>query len=131
MMDTVSRREALGLMGAGLGTVGLAGVLESAAPPRGGHPRPRARHLIHLFMNGGPSHLDTFDPKPALKKWAGKRPPSVNLGTERRTFNLFPSPYAFRPRGKSGIEISDLFPKVGECADDLCVVRSMHTDIPN
>jgi hypothetical protein len=82
-------------------------------------------------MNGGPSHVDTFDPKPALTKYAGQRPPGANLDTERKTFNLFPSPFAFRPRGQSGLPVSDLFPLVGQCADDLCVIRSMHTDIPN
>lgn len=148
MNHPLPRRDLLRMMGAGLGTLGLAGVLgtegllggrvlagpdDRADPlaPKPGHFRPRAKRLIHLFMNGGPSHVDTFDPKPSLTKYAGQRPAAVNLSTERKTFNLFPSPFAFKPRGKSGIEISDLFPKVSECADDLCVIRSMHTDIPN
>lgn len=141
-MSLVNRREILKMMGAGLGTLGLANMLEAGEPaatsarvdplaPKAGHIRPRAKRIIHLFMNGGPSQVDTFDPKPALTKYAGQRPPAVNLSTERKTFNLFPSPFAFKKRGQSGIEISDLFPKVSECADDLCVIRSMHTDIPN
>jgi hypothetical protein len=143
MTNLFARRDMLKMLGAGLGTLGLANVLGGEdAPktasgridplaPKAGHFKPRAKRLIHLFMNGGPSQVDTFDPKPALTKYAGQRPPAVNLSTERRTFNLFPSPFAFKKRGKSGIEISDLFPKVSECADDLCVIRSMHTDIPN
>ena len=143
MTNLFGRREMLKMMGAGLGTLGLANVFggeeaRNAAPgrndplaPKPGHFRPRAKRLIHLFMNGGPSQVDTFDPKPALTKYAGQRPPAANLSTERRTFNLMPSPFAFHKRGNSGIEISDLFPKVSECADDLCVIRSMHTDIPN
>src|SRR4051812_33616867 len=127
-MPSVTRRDLLRMMGTGLSTLGLAGVLDeqgllAIAPPARRHPRPRAKRMIHLFMNGGPSHVDTFDPKPALTKYAGQRPPAANLGTERRTFNLFPSPFAFRPRGRSGLMISDLFPKVSECADHLCVVR--------
>jgi len=141
-MSLFNRREMLKMMGAGLGTLGLANMLEAGEPaqsvgridplaPKASPIRPRAKRIIHLFMNGGPSQVDTFDPKPALTKYAGQRPPAVNLSTERRTFNLFPSPFAFKKRGQSGIEISDLFPKVSECADDLCVIRSMHTDIPN
>ena len=140
MMDTPSRRDLLKLLGSGMGTLGLAAVMGDqklfAAPSdplevKPPHFRPRAKRLIHLFMNGGPAHVDTFDPKPALTKYAGQRPPAANLSTERKTFALMPSPFEFRKRGRSGIEISDLFPRVSECADDLCVIRSMHTDIPN
>jgi hypothetical protein len=81
-------------------------------------------------MNGGPSHVDTFDPKPALAKWAGK-PLARNLRTERRTGAAFPSPFTFARHGKSGLEISDLFPHLARCADELCVIRSMHADVPN
>jgi hypothetical protein len=146
-MNLYSRRDCLRMLGAGLGTLGMASVfgeetskspatqvasaLKDPLAPRPPHFKPKAKRLIHLFMNGGPSQVDTFDPKPSLTKYAGQRPAAVNLSTERKTFNLFPSPFAFKPRGKSGIEISDLFPKVSECADDLCVIRSMHTDVPN
>jgi len=81
-------------------------------------------------MNGGPSQVDTWDPKPALAKFAGKALP-IHLRTERKTGAAFPSPFTFRKHGQSGIEASEIFPKVAECVDDLCVVRSMFTDIPN
>jgi uncharacterized protein (DUF1501 family) len=129
----MNRRDVLKLMGAGTGALGLAatafGQDPFAAKPM--HHRPRAKRLIHLFMNGGPSQVDTFDPKPALTKYNGQRPPAANLSTERKTFNLFPSPFPFAKHGKSGLEISSLFPRVARHADDLCVIRSMHTDIPN
>jgi hypothetical protein len=90
----------------------------------------RAKHVIHLFMNGGPSHVDTFDPKPALAKYAGKELP-VNLRTERKTGAALPSPYKFQKYGKSGIEVSELFPRVAESIDEIAVIRSMHADVPN
>jgi hypothetical protein len=138
-MNDLSRRDVLKMMGSGMGTLGLAaamgqGKLLAADSSLGGkvpHFRPRAKRLIHLFMNGGPSHVDTFDPKPALTTYAGQRPPAANLSTERKTFALMPSPFAFRKYGQSGLEVSDLFPRVAQHADDLCVIRSMHTDIPN
>ena len=82
-------------------------------------------------MNGGPSHVDTFDPKPSLQKYAGKQLPRTNLRTERKTGAAFPSPYKFARHGQSGIEISEIFPHVAESADELCVIRSMHADVPN
>jgi len=91
----------------------------------------KAKRVIHLFMNGGPSQVDTFDPKPALQKYAGKLLPTQNLKTERKTGAAFPTPYKFRPYGQSGIEVSEIFPHVGECIDDIAVVRSMHADVPN
>jgi hypothetical protein len=81
-------------------------------------------------MNGGPSHLDTFDPKPSLDKYDGKAIPSP-LKTERPTGAGLKSPYAFQKYGKSGIEVSELFAKTAQHADDLCIIRSMHTDLPN
>jgi Protein of unknown function (DUF1501) len=138
-MDHLSRRDVLRIMGSGMGTLGLASVLGEqklfASTPGGDagfpHHRARAKRLIHLFMNGGPSHVDTFDPKPALTTYAGQRPPAANLSTERKTFALMPSPFPFRKYGASGLEVSSLFPRVAQHADDLCVIRSMHTDIPN
>ena len=91
----------------------------------------KAKHVIHLFMNGGPSHVDTFDPKPALKKYAGKPLPTPNLPTERKTGAAMPSPFKFQKYGKSGIEVSELFPSVGKMIDEVCVIRSMHADVPN
>jgi hypothetical protein len=113
--------------------LGLAAVAAAESPLGAKAPpfRPRAKRIIHLFMNGGPSHVDSFDYKPALTTYAGQRPPAANLTTERKTFNLMPSPFKFRRYGQSGLEVSDLFPKVAQFADDLCVIRSMHTDIPN
>jgi hypothetical protein len=90
----------------------------------------RAKHVIHFFLNGGPSHVDTFDPKPALQKHAGKPLPK-NLKTERSTGAAFPSPFKFKQYGQSGIEVSELFSHVGESIDDVCVIRSMHADLPN
>src|SRR5262249_26010684 len=84
----------------------------------------------HLFMNGGPSHVDTFDRKVSLEKWAGKQIPK-NLRTERKTGAAYPSPYKFSKYGKCGLEVSEIFPNVAKCADDLCVIRSMHADVPN
>ncbi|AMV35490.1 hypothetical protein VN12_25590 [Pirellula sp. SH-Sr6A] len=142
-----SRRDLLQRLGTGLGTFGLAAVLEKqsllgqeshgvASPqnplaPKPPMFRPRAKRIIHLFMNGGPSQVDTFDPKPALEKYDGQRPPGSNLKTERKTGGLMKSPFRFGRHGESGLEISEIFPHLSTCADDLCVIRSMHTNIPN
>lgn len=130
-----SRREMLTRSAAGFGMVGLAGMLAgersavaesavSGAPlaPRAVHFPARAKHLIFLFMNGGPSHVDTLDPKPELVKQAGKPGPGGNF---------MPSPFKFQQRGESGVEISELYPHLGDCIDDLCVIRSMYTSTPN
>lgn len=140
----LTRRDTLQCMGTGMGVLGLAGILAqdgslaSAAPasasplaPKPSHFAPKAKHIIHLFMNGGPSQVDTFDPKPALKKYNGQRPPAADLKTERKTGGLLMSPFQFKAYGESGIEVSDLFPNVGECIDDICVIRSMHTEAIN
>ena len=144
----VTRRDALLRTGLGLGWLGAASLLEDdaraagAAPasgadrlprslaPRAPHFPARARAVIHLFANGGPSHLDTFDRKVALERYAGKEVPGT-LPTERRTGAALPSPFPFRRHGDSGLEISDLFPSVARHADRLLVVRSMHADVPN
>jgi hypothetical protein len=99
--------------------------------PRSPHFPAKAKRVIHLFMNGGPSHVDTFDPKPALEKYAGKPLPMPNLRTERKTGAAFPSPFKFQKYGQSGIEVSELFSHVGECIDDIAVIRSMHADVSN
>src|SRR5205823_5384200 len=90
----------------------------------------KAKHNIVLFMVGGPSQLDLFDPKPALARYAGQRPDSVNLRTERVTGGLLPSPFTFTKHGRAGLEISELLPNLAAVADDLCVVRSMYTFNP-
>jgi hypothetical protein len=82
-------------------------------------------------MNGGPSHVDSFDPKASLEKYAGKPLPTENPRTERKTGGAFPSPWKFQRHGRSGLEVSELFPNVAQHADDLCVIRSMHTNLPN
>ena len=115
----INRREMLLRSGTGVGMFGLAHVLsagqaaaasESTNPllPKPTHFPVRAKRMIHLFMNGGPSHVDTFDPKPALQKYAGQRLPQ-NLATERKTGAAYPSPFRFDRYGKSGIEVSELF----------------------
>jgi hypothetical protein len=137
-----TRREMLRRCGIGFGALALADLLEAPAAareeralnplaPRPPHFAPRAKRVLHLFANGGPSHVDTFDPKPALAQYAGKALPIPNPPTERKTGNAFPSPYKFRAHGKSGIEVSEIFPKLAEHVDDLCVIRSMHADVPN
>jgi hypothetical protein len=124
-----TRRQMVGALGAGLGALGLAALVGEA---RGGtHFRPRAKRVIQLFMNGGPFQADFFDPKPAINKFAGQRPKAVELRTENKTGGLLAVPFAYRKRGKSGLEVSDVLPRLAECADDLFVIRSMHTDNPN
>ncbi len=91
----------------------------------------KAKRVIHLFMNGGPSHVDTFDPKPKLAEYAGKLLPTENLRTERKTGAAFPSPYKFQKYGQSGLEVSEIFPHLAQHADELCVIRSMHADVPS
>jgi hypothetical protein len=91
----------------------------------------KAKRVIHLFMNGGPSQVDTFDPKPSLEKHHGQQPPKSGLKTERRTGPLYKSPFKFSKYGQSGIEVSEIFPEIGSCIDDICVIRSMHSNIPN
>ena len=105
MHPIVNRRDLFRRLGAGMGVLGLASVFEQAglAEPAGplGPKKPhfpgKAKRVIHIFANGGPSHLDTFDPKPALQKYAGK-PLPVHLRTERKTGTLLKSPFSFRPR---------------------------------
>ncbi len=124
--------------GAGFGALALAGLMSEEAPAQSGrepHFRPRARSVIFLFMGGGPSQVDTFDPKPLLRELHGKEvPPSIAKDIPRIARapleNLFGSPYTFRKYGQSGIEVSSLFPEVAQCADDLCVIRSMKHDSP-
>jgi hypothetical protein len=143
MNKNISRRDLLQQCGMGMGTVALTALLGKAghleaAPASIANPLvarkpplpPKAKRVLHLFMNGGVSHVDTFDPKPELTRFAGK-PLPVTFKTERRTGAAFPSPFGFTKHGQSGIEVSDIFPQVGECVDDLCVIRSMCSDIPN
>src|SRR5579872_932141 len=136
MNQPISRRDMIRSMGAGLGSVALYGLLadEQARTAPAQAPTPhfaaRAKHNIVLFLPGGPSHIDLFDPKPALKRYAGQRPDAVNLRTERTTGGLLPSPFTFKKYGKAGLEISELLPNLAALADDLCIVRSMYTFNP-
>jgi hypothetical protein len=93
--------------------------------------KPKAKHVIFLFMNGGMSQIDTFDYKPALEKYHGQPMPGGDLQHERKTGNIMKSPFAFKKYGQSGIEVSEVFPHLGECVDDMCIVKSVYTEIPN
>jgi hypothetical protein len=133
----VTRREMLHRCGLGFGMLGLAGTLHAAvdvAPlaPKAPHFKAKAKQVVHLFMNGGPSHVDTFDPKPALDRYHGKPLSQPNLRTERKTAGGMRSPFAFKRYGKSGIEVSELFHQTAsQHIDDLCVIRSMYAEVPN
>lgn len=126
-----SRRDILGRLSAGFGAIGLAGMLggQAQAAVKQQH-TPRAKRVIFLFMNGGPSHIDTFDPKPALARHEGQQP-SGKLYKAPKTSGFMSSPLKFHRRGRSGIEVSESLPRLGGIIDDCCVIRSMHTNVPN
>src|SRR5437588_11493079 len=133
----LSRREMIQNLCGSLGAVGLAGVLvgpEALGATVGHYSGPRlpvkAKHVINLFMAGGPSHVDMFDPKPEIARHAGQRPDSVDVRTERQTGGLLPSPFKFQKYGQSGIEVSELLPQLGSVIDDICVIPSMYTFNP-
>ena len=123
----LTRRDALRSMGTGLGLLALPGLLEAAGnplAPKDPHFRPRAKHIIHIYLNGGPSQVDTWDPKPELTKFGGKRLPLANLTTERETGVALASPFKFKQHGESGLWCSDVFDKTAsQHADKLCVIR--------
>ncbi len=134
----ISRRAALRQACCGFGMLGLTGLLSQlsgAEPPNPLVPRPphfpaRAKRVIFLFMHGGPSSVDTFDHKPGLAKYDGKPLPFKRPLTfaEGKVGGLMKSPWEFRPYGQSGIEVSDLFPHIGSCIDDICTLRSVVGD---
>jgi hypothetical protein len=140
-----TRRQALSAIGGGMGLVGLSNMLSSslaqAATTEDGGPlpgaipklhfKPRAKRIIFLFMNGGVSHVDTFDPKPMLEKYHGQLMPGGAILTLQKTGTLMKSPFSFQKYGQSGIELSELWPNVGGVADEICMVRSMYSEIPN
>jgi hypothetical protein len=138
MTNRFSRRELIQSLCGGIGAVGLSALLSeqigSAATTLGLYNGPRlpvkAKHVICLFMTGGPSHVDMFDPKPALMKYQGQRPGSVDLRTERQTAGLMPSPFEFKKYGQGGVPVSELLPKLAGTIDDICVIRSMYTFNP-
>jgi Protein of unknown function (DUF1501) len=135
---TMTRRDMLCRSGMGMGNVALACLLADADRAAAGSssdplaprqpPRPaRARRVLHLFMEGAPSHLDTFDPKPALGAHDGQVIPRPNGDRPGRAFG---SPFRFARHGRGGVAMSELFPRLARHADDLCVINSMHTDDP-
>lgn len=135
----LSRRQVLSRFASGFGMLGLASMLpqqqaqaaEAANPlsVRPAHIPARAKNVIFLFMSGGPSHVDLFDPKPRLLEEMGKPLPFEKPKLERtKTGNLLGSPWTFKRHGQSGIEFSELLPNLASCADDLCVIRSMVAD---
>ena len=120
------------------GAFGLQPLLSLAAALNEGHPLapkpshfpPKAKQLLFVFLTGGFSHLDTFDPKPKLQSSHGKPIPAFGLRPdEAKPLPLLASPFSFRACGKSGLMISELFPHLQAVADDLCVIRTLHTDI--
>jgi hypothetical protein len=137
---TISRRHLLRRTGAGFGGVALSALLQEGQAratttaagnplaPQPPHFVPRAKRVILLFMPGGPSQVDTFDPKPRLTADDGKPAPKAYLGQQR---TLLASPWKFARHGQSGIDVSELFPHTARQADRLCVIRSMVTDDPN
>jgi hypothetical protein len=140
----LDRRDFLRRCGMGFGGLALGGLLgrdhaagadlaNSARTVAGGGPHfaPKAKRVVHLFMNGGPSQVDTFDPKPALQQRHGQPIPLAGLKTERPTGAALRSPFTFDRYGQSGLEISELFKHTAQHADDLCVIRSMTADVPN
>ena len=143
-----SRRHFFRNIGAGIGTMALANLLQSDGDaadnaasvnpliPRAPHFAPKAKNVIFLFMEGGPSQLDLFDPKPELQKWNGKPLPesitkNLQLAFIKPTAAVLGSPYTFTPAGQSGMQISELMPHLASVSDDVCLVRSMHTDAFN
>jgi hypothetical protein len=134
----INRRQFLNRFGMGFGALGLAAllgpelfsdsaraeqaVLNPLAPKNPPFPA-KAKHVIHVFAQGAPSQVDTWDPKPALAQYADKSLPGMN-GT------AFASPFKFSKMGQSGIDVSEVFPKIGQHVDDMAIIRSMYTDIP-
>lgn len=145
-IETMSRRRWLEHAGMGLGMLSLASLMSDATTahaaidgsnqaspllPKPSHFAPKVRSVIHIYFNGGPSQVDTFDPKPVLQKLNGQPLPTGNLSTERATGMLMGSPFAFRRNGESGLPISEIFPHLSQHADRLCVIRSMQANTPN
>jgi hypothetical protein len=131
----MTRRDLLQTLGAGFAVAGAHSTLQAAsgAPmaPRAPHFPAKAKHVIFLFLNGGISQVDTFDPKPALIKHDGEPMPGPKIKTDRASGNLMRSPWEFRKHGQSGIEVSEIFPEIARRIDDFCVIRSMYTDTGN
>ena len=127
----LDRRHFLRRCGMGLGALGLGEVLSAEGAASQPHFPGTAKRVIHFFLNGGPSHVDTFDPKPALQTHAGRELPRGKFRTERKTGAAFPSPFEFKAHGQSGIEVSSIFPGVAQHVDEIAVIRSMKAKLPN
>ncbi len=148
-MLKLSRREMLQATSSGFGYLAFSALaaqaaeIESAKNGAGGkhftsplapkppHFKARAKRVVFLCMRGGPSHVDTFDYKPALKDFAGKAPGEAAGRANQKGRKLMPSPWEFTPQGESGLPISALYPELSQHADDLCLINGMHTDVPN
>jgi hypothetical protein len=141
-----SRRSFFRECAGGIGAMALAQLLErdgrgaaveqNPLAPRKPHFAPKAKNVIFMFMEGGPSQIDLFDPKPELQKWHGQPLPpeltkDLRLAFTKPNAAVLASPRVFTPHGQSGTEFSDYIPHIGSCADDLCLVRSMYTDAFN
>lgn len=132
-----NRRDWIRKCGMGMGGLALADLFASTTAASEGygsvapHFPGKAKHIIHVFLNGGVSQVDTFDPKPELTRRAGQMLPFENLATERKTGVALPSPFTFKQHGESGIPISDIFPHLAKCADELTVIRSMYAELPS
>lgn len=139
--SAINRRQMLQACGMGMGSLALSHLLpagvgaghaasgsESFVTP---HFPVKAKYVIHLFANGGPSHIDTFDYKPALEEFHGKTAPTGNLKTERPTGSVMRSPFKFKQYGESGLYVSELFENTARHIDSMAVIRSMHADVPN
>ncbi len=138
----LTRRDMLATVGTGIGFLALPGLMQAdtSKPAPGTNPlapRPpyfeaKAKHIIHIYLNGGPSQVDTWDPKPELKKWGGKKLPLGNLTTERETGVALASPFQFKQYGRSGLWCSEIFQKTAsQHADRICVIKSMYANTPN
>lgn len=143
-MELINRREWLQKTGFGIGSLAATTLLAEtgeikAASPLSAHAphfAPKAKRVIHLFMNGGPSQIDTFDPKPNLKKLDGKKLPNsvrqrLQPTQRNRVGVIFASPFKFKKHGESGMDVSELYPNLAKHADDLCVIRSMVGEVAN
>src|SRR3954453_20218389 len=136
----LTRRDFLRTSGFGVGGLALSYLLHQegllAAPqdlkPRRGHFPARTRAMVHFMQNGGPSQMDLFDPKPELQKRNGQSTPqSIEIYQKGNSDKLLASPFAFRPRGECGMQLSDVMPHLSTVADDLTLVRSMYTEHNN
>ena len=125
----MTRRELLQTTTAGFGSIGLA-TAASTLDPKTPHHTPKAKHVIFLFMNGGPSQVDTFDYKPSLAKYHGQAMPGDYPKAKQERGTLLQSPFKFKQHGQSGLYASELFAKTAQHMDDICVINSMHTDLP-